>query len=46
MPWFIKKKQKRYIIDAWQGSEYSSGFEYNRILNMPGLQKIIEKCCS
>ena len=30
---FIKK---RYIIDAWQGSEYSSGSEYGRVLNMPG----------
>ena len=37
MPWFIKK---RYIIDAWQGF---AGSEYTRILNMPGLHKILEK---
>ena len=23
--------KKRYIIDAWQGSEYSSGSEYTRV---------------
>ena len=40
MPWFIKKK--RYIKDAWQDSEYSSGSEYTRILNMPGLAKTLE----
>ena len=31
MPGFIKK---RYIIDAWQGCEYSWGSEYTRILTM------------
>ena len=38
MPGFIKK---RYVIDAWQGSEYSFGSEYTRILNMPGLHKVL-----
>ena len=37
---------KRYIIDAWQDSEYSSGSEYTRTLNMPGLRKILKKCCT
>ena len=41
-PGFIKKK--RYIIDVLQGSEYSSGSEYTRILNMTGLHKVIKKC--
>ena len=35
--------RKRYIIDVWQGSEYSSGSEYIRILNMPGLHKVLKK---
>ena len=43
MLWFIKE---RYIIDAWQGSEYCSGSEYTKILNMPGLHKILKKCCT
>ena len=40
MPGFIKKKKKRYIVDAWEGSQYSLGFEYTRVLNMPGLDKV------
>ena len=43
MLWFIKE---RYIIDAWKGSEYCSGSEYTKILNMPGLHKILKKCCT
>ena len=35
--------RKHYIKDAWQGSEYSSGFEYTRILNMPMLHKVLKK---
>ena len=51
--WFKRKygkyvtrvhKKKRYIIDVLQGSEYSSGSEYTRILNMTGLHKVIKKC--
>ena len=30
-------------MDAWQGSEYSSGSEYTRILNMPELDKVLKK---
>ena len=37
---FIKK---RYIIDTWQGSEYSSGSGYGRVLNIPGLHKVLNK---
>ena len=40
MPGSIKK---RYIIDAWQGCEYSSGSEFGRVLNTPGLLKILNK---
>ena len=36
--------RKRYIIDAWQGSEYSTDSEYIRILNMPVLHKVLKKC--
>ena len=35
---------KRYIIDAWQGSEYFSGSEYTIILNMLALHKSLKKC--
>ena len=42
-PGFIKKQ---CIIDVWQSSEYSSGSEYTRILNMPGLHKILKTCCT
>ena len=41
MPGFIKKK--RYIIDTWQGSEYSSGSKYIMILNMSCLHKFLLK---
>ena len=40
MPGLIKRC---YIIDVWQGSEYFSGSEYTRILNMPGLHKVLNK---
>ena len=30
-------------LDPWQGSEYSSGSEYTRILNVPGLHKVFKK---
>ena len=43
MPWFITK---RYIMDAWQGSEYFSGSEFTRILNMAGFRKILKKRCT
>ena len=34
----IKKKfAKRSIVHVWQDSEYGSGSEYNRVLNIPGL---------
>ena len=31
------------VVDAWQGSEYASvsDFEYIRVLNMPGLHKVL-----
>ena len=35
--------RKRYIIDTWQGSEYSSGSQYTRILIMPVLHKVLKK---
>ena len=40
---FIKKTL--HHIDAWQGSNYSSGSAYTRVLNMPGLHKVLKKCC-
>ena len=40
MPGFIKKTLQHH---AWQGSEFSLGSEYTRILNMLGLQKFLEK---
>ena len=43
MSGFIKK---RFIINAWQVSEYSSGHEHTRILILPGLHKIFKKCCT
>ena len=27
---------KRFIVDAWQGSEYASNSKYPRVLNSPG----------
>ena len=41
-PAFLELR-KSYIIDAWQGSEYSSGSEYTRILNMQGLRNVLNK---
>ena len=38
---FIKKTL--HHIDAWQGSNYSSGSGYTRVLNMPGLHKVLKK---
>ena len=35
--------RKRYIIDSWQGSEYSSSSEYGNVLNLPGLHKVLKK---
>ena len=40
MPVFVKKT---IHLDAWQGSEYPSGSEYTKILNMPGLHKVLKK---
>ena len=40
----LHKVLKKYCsIDAWQDSEYSSSSEYGRILNMPGLHKVLNK---
>ena len=39
-PGFRKK-----TLHVWQGSEYSSGSEYTKILNMPGLHKVLKRCC-
>ena len=30
---------------AWQGSDYSSGSAYTRVLNIPGLHKVLKKSC-
>ena len=30
-------------IDAWQGTDYSSGSAYTRVLNVPGLHKVLKK---
>ena len=35
--------RKRYIICAWQDSEYSSSYKYGRVLNMPGFLKVLKK---
>ena len=49
MSGFIKKTL--YHIDAWQGTDYSSGFAYTRVLNMPvlhnilGFTRLFKKCC-
>ena len=36
---FIKETLNH--IDAWQGSDYSSGSAYTRVLNMQALQKVL-----
>ena len=41
MSGFIKKTL--HHIDAWQGSDYSLGSTYTRVLNMPGLDKVLKK---
>ena len=41
MSGFIKKMLHR--IDAWQDSNYSSGFAYTKVLNIPGLHKVFKK---
>ena len=41
MPEFIKKTL--HHADAWQGSEYFSGPEYARALNMSGLRKVLKR---
>ena len=38
---FIKKTLNH--IHAWQGSDYSSGSAYTKVLNLPRLQKVINK---
>ena len=38
---FIKKTLHR--IDAWQGTDYSSGHVYTRVLNMLRLHKVLKK---
>ena len=43
MSGFIKKTL--HHIDAGQGSDYPSGSAYNRVLNIPGLPKLLKKCC-
>ena len=43
MPELHKIIQKCCTIDAWHESEYSSGFKYGRVLNMPGLHKVLNK---
>ena len=35
--------KKCCTIDPWQDSEYSSGSEYGRVLNMAGLHKVLNK---
>ena len=32
---------KTFHLDIWQGSEYVSGFEYIRVLNMPRLCRVV-----
>ena len=41
MSGFIKKML--HHIDARQGSDYFSGSAYTRILNIPGLHKVLKK---
>ena len=41
MSGFIKKTQ--HHIDAWQGSDYSSGSVYTRVITMLGLHKVLKK---
>ena len=36
-------KETLHHIDAWQGTEYSSGFVYTRVLNMPGLYEVLKE---
>ena len=31
------------MIDAWQGSEYSLGSKYTRVLNMRELDKVLQE---
>ena len=38
---FIKKTLNH--IDAWPGSDYSSGSAYTKVLDMPGLQEVLNK---
>ena len=44
MSGFIKKPL--LDIDAWQGSDYSSGSAYTRVLNMSGLHKVLKNSAS
>ena len=46
MPGLNKVLIKSSTLDVWQDSEYSSGSEYGRVLNMPGLHKILKKTLS
>ena len=36
-------KQTLHHIDAWQSSDYYSGYAYTMVLNMPGLHKVLKK---
>ena len=36
-------KKTLHHIDAWQGTDYSSGSAYTRVLTMPGLHKVLKK---
>ena len=38
-----KVHKKYWTTDAWQDSEYSSGSEYGKVLNIPWLHKILNK---
>ena len=41
MSGFIEKTLHQ--IDAWQDSDYSSASTYTRVLNVPGLYKVLKK---
>ena len=30
-------------IDAWQGSDYSTGFAYTNVINIPVLHKVLKR---
>ena len=43
MPELHKVLKKCCTIDAWQDYAYSSGYEYGKVLNIPGLHKVLNK---